>query len=165
MFKFLKRWRGEKAAAPETRVVVEEAPQQVVEVVPEAVEIAQQEPVVEVIAEPIAVKIPEPEIKKPEPEVPKEEPVEVKLSEVELPARSLGSGIRSLFGSAVDIEDLEDILIRADFGVDGQPNRCQLRCPTSASPEGLANRSLDSSRQCFESLLWRFALRDFGRRG
>ena len=117
MFKFLKRWRGEKAAAPETPVVVEEAPQEVVEVAPAPVEIVQPEPAVEVIPEPIAAKIPEPEIKKPEPVVPKGEPVEVKLSEVELPARSLGSVIRSLFGSSVDIEDLEDILIRADFGV------------------------------------------------
>ena len=38
--------------------------------------------------------------------------------EVELPARSLGSGIRSLFSADFDLEDLEDILLRADFGVD-----------------------------------------------
>jgi fused signal recognition particle receptor len=38
--------------------------------------------------------------------------------EVELPDRSLGDGIRSLFSSDVDLEDLEDILLRADFGVD-----------------------------------------------
>ena len=38
--------------------------------------------------------------------------------EVELPERGLGDGIRSLFSSDVDLEDLEDILLRADFGVD-----------------------------------------------
>ena len=38
--------------------------------------------------------------------------------EVELPKRELGEGIRSLFGANVDLEDLEDILIRADFGLD-----------------------------------------------
>ncbi|MEY3561187.1 MAG: signal recognition particle-docking protein FtsY [Actinomycetota bacterium] len=37
---------------------------------------------------------------------------------VELPKRSLGSGIRSLFSNEVDLDDLEDILLRADFGVD-----------------------------------------------
>ena len=38
--------------------------------------------------------------------------------EVELPKRSLGDGIRSLFASSLDIEDLEDILLLADFGVE-----------------------------------------------
>ena len=38
--------------------------------------------------------------------------------EVELPKRSLGDGIRSLFTSSLDIEDLEDILLLADFGVE-----------------------------------------------
>ncbi len=36
----------------------------------------------------------------------------------ELPKRSITSSIRSLFSSPVTIDDLEEILIRADFGVD-----------------------------------------------
>jgi fused signal recognition particle receptor len=36
----------------------------------------------------------------------------------ELPKRSITSSIRSLFSSPVSIDDLEEILIRADFGVD-----------------------------------------------
>lgn len=40
------------------------------------------------------------------------------VQEVELPKRGLGVGVRSLFSSSFDLEDLEDILIRADFGVD-----------------------------------------------
>ena len=40
------------------------------------------------------------------------------LVSVELPKRSLGTGIRSLFSGAMDIDGLEDILILADFGVE-----------------------------------------------
>lgn len=40
------------------------------------------------------------------------------LVQVQLPVRSAERGIRSLFGSSFDLEDLEDILLRADFGVD-----------------------------------------------
>jgi fused signal recognition particle receptor len=36
----------------------------------------------------------------------------------ELPKRSITSSIRSLFSSPVSVDDLEEILIRADFGVD-----------------------------------------------
>ncbi|QKJ25057.1 signal recognition particle-docking protein FtsY [Aquiluna borgnonia] len=46
------------------------------------------------------------------------EPLVVEVESVELPKRTLGEGIRSLFGAPVDREDLEDILIRADFGVE-----------------------------------------------
>jgi len=35
-----------------------------------------------------------------------------------LPARSLPSSIRSLFSNAINLEEIEDILIRADFGVE-----------------------------------------------
>jgi len=35
-----------------------------------------------------------------------------------LPARSLSSSIRSLFSNAINLEDIEDTLIRADFGVE-----------------------------------------------
>ena len=124
MFKFLKRWRGEKETAPEAVAVVEEASQQLieeaqVETKPEPAASVEPQPTPE--PEPAASPQPETtraEAAKSEPEVSKSESAEVKLAEVELPARSLGNGIRSLFGGAVDIEDLEDILIRADFGVD-----------------------------------------------
>lgn len=124
MFKFLKRWRGEKETAPEAVAVVEETPQQLiegaqVETKPEPAASVEPQPTPE--PEPAASPRPElsrAEAVRPAPEVSKSEPAEVKLAEVELPARSLGNGIRSLFGGAVDIEDLEDILIRADFGVD-----------------------------------------------
>ncbi|MEL0320235.1 MAG: signal recognition particle-docking protein FtsY, partial [Aquiluna sp.] len=58
-------------------------------------------------------------VKEEQPEAPnvpveKEEPIE----EVELPKRSLGDGIRSLFSSNLDIDELEDILLLADFGVE-----------------------------------------------
>ena len=38
--------------------------------------------------------------------------------EVELPKRSLSDGIRSLFSSSIELDDLEDILLLADFGVE-----------------------------------------------
>lgn len=43
---------------------------------------------------------------------------EPKLLAVELPKRSLGSGIRSLFSDSMSIDELEDVLILADFGVE-----------------------------------------------
>lgn len=43
---------------------------------------------------------------------------EPELVAVELPKRSLGSGIRSLFSDPMSIDELEDVLILADFGVD-----------------------------------------------
>jgi len=121
MFKFLKRWRGEKETTPEV-ATPEETPELVLEDAQVQEVVATPEPVVEVTPEvvqpePVQEKAPEPEVKKSEPVV-QVEAVKPALAEVELPARSLGSGIRSLFGSSVDIEDLEDILIRADFGVD-----------------------------------------------
>jgi fused signal recognition particle receptor len=53
-----------------------------------------------------------------EPEPTKEQEPKAEVVEVELPKRSLSDGIRSLFSSNVDIEDLEDILLLADFGVE-----------------------------------------------
>jgi len=101
MFKFLKRLRGEK-----------NSPDQAVE------ELAVEEIA---LAE---VSTPEAQVFESEVEI-DSTPVTsavtispIATTEVELPKRSLGSGIRSLFGSSVDIEDLEDILIRADFGVE-----------------------------------------------
>ncbi len=106
MFKFLKRLRGDKPI--ETPVVVEET------VVAEPVIDATPEPIVE--AAKVETPKPEvPEVEKPKVEKPKPE---VAVQEVELPKRSLGDGVRSLFSSNVDLDELEDILIRADFGVD-----------------------------------------------
>jgi fused signal recognition particle receptor len=101
MFKFLKRLRGEK-----------QAPDQAVE------ELAVDEIAL------VEVSTPEAQVFEPEVRIdsaPTTSAVtssQIATTEVELPKRSLGSGIRSLFGSTVDIEDLEDILIRADFGVE-----------------------------------------------
>ncbi len=105
MFKFLKRLRGDKPI--ETPAVIEEAVvvEPVVETVPEAV------------VEEVKVVTPQPEVQKVEKPKPVEKPA-VAVQEVELPKRSLGDGVRSLFSSAVELDDLEDILIRADFGVD-----------------------------------------------
>ena len=105
MFKFLKRLRRDKPI--ETPEVIQE--------------VLVVEPVVEVIPEPVVeevkVETPKPQLQKVEQPKPVEKPA-VAVQEVELPKRSLGDGIRSLFSSAVELDDLEDILIRADFGVD-----------------------------------------------
>ena len=142
MFKFLKRLRGEKTEAPKveaTQPTVVEA--QVVEpeiIQPEPIASASQ-PIEPEVSQPehlepelpevpavreVATPVVEPEpATQPEPELaPVPEPVAVSdtpdVVEVELPERCLGDGIRSLFSSDVDLEDLEDILLRADFGVD-----------------------------------------------
>ncbi len=105
MFKFLKRLRGDKPI--ETPEVLEEA--------------ILTEPVVEAAVEAISKpEVTEVKVEEPKPvklEKPKK-PAEPLVQEVELPKRSLGDGVRSLFSSAVELDDLEDILIRADFGVD-----------------------------------------------
>ncbi len=105
MFKFLKRLRGDKSI--ETPEVIEEA--------------VLSEPVVEAAVEAISKpEVTEVEVQEPKP-VKAEKPksaVKPAVQEVELPKRSLGDGVRSLFSSAVELDDLEDILIRADFGVD-----------------------------------------------
>ncbi len=45
------------------------------------------------------------------------EPNASEVVEVELPKRRI-SGIRALFGQSINLEELEDILLRADFGVE-----------------------------------------------
>lgn len=137
MFKFLKRLRGDKAESPKAEQTqsIEDVKPEVIQTppiasVPRPVEPEVVEPeVVESVAieapaeEPVATVVePEPE-KQPEPEMaPAKIPVTTietpAVVEVELPERGLGDGIRSLFSSEVDLEDLEDILLRADFGVD-----------------------------------------------
>jgi fused signal recognition particle receptor len=111
MFKFLKRLRGEKET-PAQDVVVETAPNSSVAEVTQSPKLSAKAP--SPAEHPVDVEpVPAP------PSSPKQEPeVFHELTEVELPKRSLGDGIRSLFASDLDLEDLEDILIRADFGVD-----------------------------------------------
>ena len=41
-----------------------------------------------------------------------------KTQQAELPARSITSAIRSLFPGGIDLTEIEDVLIRADFGVE-----------------------------------------------
>jgi fused signal recognition particle receptor len=147
MFKFLKRLRGEKTEAPKlekTEAVPVEAQVVNPEVIqpepitpaPRPIEPELTEPAVveAVVNEPVVIEAPaadsvsarivEPEpVKQLEPVIaPAETPLVATetpaVEEVELPERGLGDGIRSLFGGDVDLEDLEDILLRADFGVD-----------------------------------------------
>jgi fused signal recognition particle receptor len=112
MFKFLKRLRGKDAdaSAPEQEI----QPAAIIEVLPEldlpAKDVAPVEPEAEtktqttkLNADTVAYKT---------------ESKEPALVSVELPKRSLGTGIRSLFSDSMDIDELEDILILADFGVE-----------------------------------------------
>ena len=135
MFKFLKRLRGKKeepqlqpeevaaevTAELESETVAEapvlppahatKVPASVEALDPEPETIIEPELVIETQVEPVAEPEAEP---RPSPEpAPKAEVVEV-----ERPKRSLSDGIRSLFSSNVDIEELEDILLLADFGVE-----------------------------------------------
>jgi fused signal recognition particle receptor len=96
MFKFLKRLRGEKPS-PESQA-------QITAAVVETLEIPA--PIVE------RPQTTEPRTLQPEPA-----PQIAGVVEVELPKRDLGVGIRSLFGESFDLEQLEEILLRADFGL------------------------------------------------
>jgi fused signal recognition particle receptor len=98
MFKFLKRLRGEKPSPDQIAEPQATSAEEVLEVPIPQVEIL-------TAAEPTPVS-PRPEVKA------------AAVVEVELPKRDLGEGIRSLFGESFDLEQLEDILLRADFGVD-----------------------------------------------
>ena len=135
MFKFLKRLRGKKeepqlqpkavtaevTAEPESETAVEApvvAPEPATEV-PASIEAKDPEPetviepalVIETQVESVVEPVAEPQ--------PSTEPApKAEVVEVELPRRSLSDGIRSLFSSNVDIEELEDILLLADFGVE-----------------------------------------------
>lgn len=116
MFKFLKRLRGEKPEVQpqvpqESDVPVSETAVDLQPVV-DAATVAVEKPVEQVESVEVVSQIAEP-VPTPTPKV-----EQVPLAEVELPKRTLGDGIRSLFSSSVDLDDLEDILIRADFGVD-----------------------------------------------
>ncbi|MDA9854035.1 signal recognition particle-docking protein FtsY [Aquiluna sp.] len=131
MFKFLKRLRGKKEEAqpqpdavatkaiPEPEVgapvtppaPATEVPASVTAKAPETEKEIEPQPTFDTAIEDVAEPAEEPEpTKEPEPKA--------EVVEVELPKRSLSDGIRSLFSSNVDIEDLEDILLLADFGVE-----------------------------------------------
>ena len=145
MLKFLKRLRDkvnpEAVAREETQEIVQEvAPESASEasaLQPEPELVLEQPSVPEAFAEtesqgevqdyqtepvePIEVQAPVEREQEPEPEPQAVEQAAAPAAavvEVELPKRSLTDGIRSLFSSQVDLEDLEDILLLADFGVD-----------------------------------------------
>ena len=134
MFKFLKRLREKKAAQheaqPATLEVEIAAPEQAENPTPKALEDKvkdppksapePQQPAEEPKAEsPVKVEeVEQPGVPEPpsaQAHVPEVAPA---VEEVELPARSLKKGVRSLFANDLDLEDLEDILIQADFGID-----------------------------------------------
>lgn len=91
---------------PEPTVEAEPEPEPIAEVVPELVVEAepQPEPIAEVVPESAAEVVPEPA-----------------LEAVELPKRSFIKGIKSLFTrikfDPENLDELEDVLIQADFGV------------------------------------------------
>jgi len=135
VFKFLKRLRGKKEEpqlqpeAVATEVIAESerepemeapvAPPAPATEVPASVTAKAPEPEKEIEPEPV-FETPIGDVVEPaqEPEPTKEPEPKAEVVEVELPKRSLSDGIRSLFSSNVDIEDLEDILLLADFGVE-----------------------------------------------
>jgi fused signal recognition particle receptor len=133
MFKFLKRLRGKDVAAspPEE----ENQPKAIIEALPmldlPLQDVAQAQPeaetgksnLVEAPASPdeqasVAETRTETTALKSDTSKNKKEILEPALVSVELPKRSLGTGIRSLFSDSMDIDELEDILILADFGVE-----------------------------------------------
>jgi fused signal recognition particle receptor len=114
MFKFLKRLRGEKTEPVEVEQLKPEITQEMPPVLEDALEVQAPEPVIQNEPEPVAAPIMEPATSLESPS----RADSASVVEVELPARGLGDGIRSLFNSDVDLEDLEDILLKADFGVD-----------------------------------------------
>jgi fused signal recognition particle receptor len=113
MFKFLKRLRGQQVEAEQPQV------EPAVDPVTAANDVIEQ-PVEVIRASEVVVEIALPDPAPAQPVVEASPLIEAPqpLAEVELPKRTLGDGIRSLFSSSVDLDDLEDILITADFGVD-----------------------------------------------
>ena len=131
MFKFLKRLRGKKEESqlqpeavttdviPEPKVEAPVAPPEPATEVPASVTATDPEPEKDIEPEPVFETLIEDAVEPAEePEPTKEAEPKAEVVEVELPKRSLSDGIRSLFSSNVDIEDLEDILLLADFGVE-----------------------------------------------
>jgi len=138
MFKFLKRLRAKKeeqqaqpAVGQSIDPVVEQQAANSVEAtihVPKeeissdmAVEPELQEEQVEsspATPEPAQKKTPQPNEKSVKATKSTRTQVVEEVVEVELPKRSLSDGIRSLFSSKIDLDDLEDVLLLADFGVE-----------------------------------------------
>lgn len=119
MFKFLKRLRAKKEDSPPVQqkpiaevetLISPEVPGSIA-VSPES-GVSRAEPTPRVQAEPAEVQ------EEPHESAPALALAEEAVEEVELPKRSLGDGIRSLFSSDLDIDQLEDILLLADFGVE-----------------------------------------------
>lgn len=119
MFKFLKRLRAKKEDSPPVQqkpiaevetLISPEVPGSIA-VSPES-GVNRAEPTPRVQAEPAEVQ------EEPHEPAPALAIAEEAVEEVELPKRSLGDGIRSLFSSDLDIDQLEDILLLADFGVE-----------------------------------------------
>lgn len=113
MFKFLKRFRGSQPEAV-AEVDVEQQQASVEKAHPAEVPVV---PRIENAAETVLPEISR-EVPKVAPAAAHVQPISEAVQEVELPKRSLGDSIRSLFVTDIELEDLEDILIRADFGVD-----------------------------------------------
>jgi fused signal recognition particle receptor len=105
---------------PEPVVEAEPQPEPIAEVVPEPTVEPEPEPVAEVVPEPVVEPEPEP-IADSAPESPAEVVPESALEAVELPKRSFIKGIKSLFTrikfDPENLDELEDVLIQADFGV------------------------------------------------
>ncbi len=123
MFKFLKRLRGEKETSVEVQPVEQQVVTETVVEVPAEVPVVEEATNIEHVDQPpevTPIAIQEAPIALPtdQPPVNEKATAPVELEAVELPKRSLGSGVRSLFGDAVDVDELEDILILADFGVE-----------------------------------------------
>ena len=94
MFKFLKRLRGKDANAASQAPEVEAAPED-------------SAPTGAIVSTLTTSELSQ-----------TSENSEPELVAVELPKRSLGNGIRSLFSDSMNIDELEDVLILADFGVE-----------------------------------------------
>lgn len=110
MFKFLKRLRGSQVEPTQQDLVTTEAIEEppIIDQAKDDLEVPSTP--LETSAVPIQkVQIPDPALAAPN---------GTAVLEVELPKREIAQGIRSLFGASVELEDLEDILIRADFGLD-----------------------------------------------
>lgn len=113
MFKFLKRLRGSQPEAVAEVAVPQEQASSAEATSAEAPVAAPIESTAEIILhEPIQNDT------QVAPVAAQAAPIAEAVQEVELPKRNLGDSIRSLFVTDIEIEDLEDILIRADFGVD-----------------------------------------------
>lgn len=119
MFKFLKRLRAKKEDSPPVQQKpIAEVESLISPEVPGSIAVSPEsgvnraEPTPRVQAEPAEVQ------EEPHEPAPALALAEEAVEEVELPKRSLGDGIRSLFSSDLDIDQLEDVLLLADFGVE-----------------------------------------------